>query len=72
MIFIVFGFRYDNILLKRENSMVSFVQDIGGGNKLVWNLDDPKDAEALTAVFATIIVLGVIALIGFGIYYLFF
>ena len=52
--------------------MVSFVQDIGGGNKLVWNLDDPKDAEVLTAVFATIIVLGVIALIGFGIYYLFF
>lgn len=72
MIFIVFGFRYDNIFIEKEIAMVSFVQDIGGGNKLVWNLDDPKDAEALTAVFATIIVLGVIALIGFGIYYLFF
>ena len=72
VIFIVFGFRYDNIFIEKEIAMVSFVQDIGGGNKLVWDLDNPDDANAFTAMIITIFILGCIAAVGFGIYYLFF
>ena len=47
---------------QRDIKMVSFVQDIGDGNKLVWDLDNPNDAKTFNtmmivlAVFVLLIV----------------
>lgn len=52
--------------------MVSFVQDIGGGNKIVWDLDNPNDAEAIGTIISVLFVLLTVALVVLLIYVLFF
>ena len=46
--------------------MVSFVQDIGGGNKLVWDLDKIKDSDTIGDAkwpFLIIMIIFMIALV---------
>ena len=47
-------------ILPKEYKMVSFVQDIGDGNKLVWDLDNPNDAKTFNTMM---IVLSVFVLL---------
>lgn len=52
--------------------MVSFVQDIGGGNKIVWDLNNPDDAETFNTMISVLAVLSVVCLVAFLIYVIFF